>query len=63
MSEPGLTVVDVATVDDETAVAGHAAVVARWATTSVEHTFRDAGQAGVRLHCYLDLRQPLTTEL
>ncbi|MER7195930.1 DUF6207 family protein [Streptomyces flaveolus] len=25
----------------------------------MERTTRDAGQAGVRLRCYLDLRQPL----
>ncbi|MFG2691704.1 DUF6207 family protein [Streptomyces sp. NPDC048405] len=36
-----------------------AALAARWATTSVERTTRDAGQPGVRLRCYLDLRQPL----
>lgn len=60
VSEPGLIVVDVAAADDETAFAFHAALSARWATTSVERTTRDAGQAGVRLRCYLDLRQPLT---
>jgi hypothetical protein len=59
VSEPGLVVVDVAAADDETAVAFHAALAARWATTSVERTTRDAGQAGARLRCYLDLRQPL----
>ncbi|MCG8970256.1 DUF6207 family protein [Streptomyces sp. CL12-4] len=57
VSEPGLVVVDVAAADDETAFAFHAALAARWATTSVERTTRDAGQAGLR--CYLDLRQPL----
>ncbi|MFD8273235.1 DUF6207 family protein [Streptomyces flaveolus] len=56
---PGLSVVDVAAADDETAFAFHAALAARWATTSVERTTRDTGQAGVRLRCYLDLRQPL----
>ncbi|MEU7213882.1 DUF6207 family protein [Streptomyces sp. NPDC044989] len=35
------------------------ALAARWATTSVERTTRDPGQPGVRLRCYLDLRQPL----
>ncbi|WP_203592119.1 MULTISPECIES: DUF6207 family protein [unclassified Streptomyces] len=59
VSEPGLIVVDVAA-DDETAFAFHAALSARWATTSVERTTRDADQEGVRLRCYLDLRQPLT---
>jgi hypothetical protein len=54
VSEPGLVVVDVAAADDETAFAFHATLAARWATTSVERTTRDAGQAGVRLRCYLD---------
>ncbi|REH18409.1 hypothetical protein SAMN05428941_0104 [Streptomyces sp. 2114.2] len=59
VSEPGLVVVDVAAADDETAFAFHTALAARWATTSVERTTRDAGQPGVRLRCYLDLRQPV----
>ncbi len=59
VSEPGLVVLDVAAADDETAFAFHAALAAQWARTSVERTTRDAGQAGVRLRCYLDLRQPL----
>ncbi|MFF0706426.1 DUF6207 family protein [Streptomyces tendae] len=59
VSEPGLVVVDVAAADDETAFAFHTALAARWATTSVERTTRDAGQPGVRLRCYLDLRQPM----
>ncbi|MGW8743642.1 DUF6207 family protein [Streptomyces sp. NPDC055794] len=59
MSKPSLIVVDVAAADDETAFAFHAALTARWATTSVERTTREAGQPGVRLRCYLDLRQPI----
>ncbi|MCZ9351313.1 DUF6207 family protein [Streptomyces mutabilis] len=59
VSEPGLVVVDVAAADDETAFAFHAVLAARWATTSVERTTREAGQPGVRLRCYLDLRQPI----
>ncbi|WP_461712280.1 DUF6207 family protein [Streptomyces sp. DSM 41013] len=59
VSESGLVVVDVAAADDETAFAFHTALAARWATTSVERTTRDAGQPGVRLCCYLDLRQPM----
>ncbi|WP_239106211.1 DUF6207 family protein [Streptomyces rubrogriseus] len=59
VSEPGLVVVDVAAADDETAFAFHTALAARWAATSVERTTRDPGQPGVRLRCYLDLRQPL----
>jgi hypothetical protein len=60
VSEPGLVVVDVAAADDETAFTFHTALAARWATTSVERTTREAGQPGVRLRCYLDLRQPLS---
>ncbi|MFC7898185.1 DUF6207 family protein [Streptomyces sp. NPDC057381] len=30
----------------------------RWATMPVERTARDTGQSGVRLRCYLGLRQP-----
>lgn len=59
VSEPGLIVVDVAAADDETAFAFHTALAARWATASVERTTREAGQPGVRLRCYLGLRQPL----
>ncbi|WND32912.1 DUF6207 family protein (plasmid) [Streptomyces sp. BB1-1-1] len=57
VSEPGLIVVDVAAADDATAFAFHTALASRWATTSVECTTREAGQPGVRLRCYLDLRQ------
>ncbi|MFE4550744.1 DUF6207 family protein [Streptomyces sp. NPDC056785] len=31
-----------------------------WAATSVERTTRDPGQPGVRLRCYLDMRQRLS---
>ncbi|MGW0191142.1 DUF6207 family protein, partial [Streptomyces sp. NPDC003362] len=43
VSEPGLVVVGVVAADDETAFAFHAALAARWATTSVERTSGDAG--------------------
>ncbi|MEU5445141.1 DUF6207 family protein [Streptomyces griseofuscus] len=32
----------------------------RWATA--EHARRDPGEPGVRLRCYLDLRQPLDSQ-
>ncbi|WP_420710334.1 DUF6207 family protein [Streptomyces sp. HNS054] len=35
-------------------------LAARWATATAEHTTRDPGQPGVRLRCYLDLRQPVS---
>ncbi|MGW7410375.1 DUF6207 family protein [Streptomyces sp. NPDC054833] len=32
----------------------------RWATSPAQHTTRDAGEPGVRLRSYLDLRQPIS---
>ncbi|MGW7513896.1 DUF6207 family protein [Streptomyces massasporeus] len=60
VSEPGLLVVDVAAADDATALAFQQLLADRWATATAEQTTRDAGQPGVRLRCYLDLRQQLT---
>lgn len=57
LSEPGLVVVDIAAADDDTALAFQAALAARWATATVGRTTRDPGEPGVRLRCYLDLRQ------
>ncbi|MES9524139.1 DUF6207 family protein [Streptomyces capoamus] len=57
VSEPGLVVVDIAAADDQTAFAFHEALALVWATTAVERTNRDPGQPGVRLRCYLDMRQ------
>ncbi|MFI1726477.1 DUF6207 family protein [Streptomyces sp. NPDC020489] len=59
VSWPGLVVVDVAAADDDTALAFQQLLAERWATATEEHTTRDAGEPGVRLRCYLDLRQPL----
>ncbi|MBY8846689.1 DUF6207 family protein [Streptomyces sp. SP2-10] len=59
VSEPGLVVLDIAAADDETAFTFHAVLAGMWATTSVERTTRDPGQPGVRLRCYLDMRQRL----
>jgi hypothetical protein len=56
VSEPGLVVVvDVAATDDATALAFQHELAERWATAT-----REPGQPGVRLRCYLDLRQQLT---
>ncbi|MFF8974970.1 DUF6207 family protein [Streptomyces sp. NPDC014995] len=60
VSEPGLVVVDVAAADDDTALAFQQLLAERWAAATAEQTTRDAGQPGVRLRCYLDLRQELT---
>ncbi|WP_433917376.1 DUF6207 family protein [Streptomyces canus] len=57
VSRPGLLVVDVAAADDVTALAFQQLLADRWATAAAEQTTRDAGQPGVRLRCYLDLRQ------
>ncbi|GHE24044.1 DUF6207 family protein [Streptomyces capillispiralis] len=61
LSRPGLVVVDIAAADDETALAFQTALAARWATATTDHTTRDPGEPGVRLRCYLDLRQELST--
>ncbi|CAM5607833.1 DUF6207 family protein [Streptomyces aurantiogriseus] len=60
VSEPGLLVVDVAAADDATVLAFQQLLAERWATATAEQTTRDAGQPGLRLRCYLDLRQQLT---
>ncbi|MFJ3673375.1 DUF6207 family protein [Streptomyces sp. NPDC090106] len=57
--EPGLVVVDVATADDATALAFQQMLADRWATATADRTTRDVSEPGVRLRCYLDLRQPL----
>jgi hypothetical protein len=59
VKEPGLVVVDVAAADAVTALAVQAALAAQWATATADRVTRDPGQPGVRLRCYLDLRQPL----
>ncbi|MFJ7305658.1 DUF6207 family protein [Streptomyces sp. NPDC099088] len=58
LSRPGLLVVDIAAADDATALAFQQLLAERWATATAERTTRDVGQPGVRLRCYLDLRQP-----
>jgi len=55
--EPGLVVVDVAAVDGQTASALQEALASLWAATAVERTTRDVGRPGVRLRCYLGMRQ------
>ncbi|MGZ0200601.1 DUF6207 family protein [Streptomyces sp. RM1] len=62
VSEPGLIVVDVAAGDDETALAFQEAVAAQWATAVADRTTREPGRPGVRLRCYVDLRQSLGTQ-
>ncbi|MGY5118325.1 DUF6207 family protein [Streptomyces sp. 900105755] len=57
VSEPGLVVVDVAAADDATTLAFQQLLADRWATATAQYTTRDAGEPGVRLRCYPDLRQ------
>ncbi|MFJ9250351.1 DUF6207 family protein [Streptomyces sp. NPDC101776] len=59
VSRPGLVVVDVAAAD-ETALAFQQLLTDRWATAPALHTTRDPGEPGVRLRCYLDLRQSIS---
>ncbi|GAA3798372.1 DUF6207 family protein [Streptomyces coacervatus] len=59
VQEPGLVVVDVAAADAATALALQDALAAQWATAKADRVTRDPGQPGVRLRCYVDLRQPL----
>ncbi|WTB44135.1 DUF6207 family protein [Streptomyces sp. NBC_00827] len=57
--EPGLVVVDIAAADDATVLAFQEALAGRWATATADRATQDAGRPGVRLRCFLDLRQPL----
>ncbi|MGW4759146.1 DUF6207 family protein [Streptomyces chartreusis] len=57
VAEPGLVVVEAAAADDKTAFAFQEALAARWATATADRTMRSPGEPGVRLRCYLDLRQ------
>lgn len=59
--EPGLVVVDVAAADSATALTFQDALAARWATAAAEHVTHLPGQPGVRLRCFLDLRQPVAS--
>jgi hypothetical protein len=57
VSAPGLVVVVVAAADDATALAVQQLLAERWATAASQRTTRDVCEPGVRLRCYLDLRQ------
>ncbi|WP_406498738.1 DUF6207 family protein [Streptomyces sp. NBC_01604] len=45
--------------DAATALALQEALAAQWVTATADRVTRDPGQPGVRMRCYLDLRQPL----
>jgi hypothetical protein len=57
VAEPGLAVVEIAAADDETAFAVQELLAARYAIAPAHRTTREPGQPGVRLRCFLDLRQ------
>ncbi|MEU2271960.1 DUF6207 family protein [Streptomyces olindensis] len=59
LSEPGLAVIEVAAADDQTVLAVQELLAERWATAPADHTTRAPGEPGVRLRCYLDVRQEL----
>ncbi|MDQ0935102.1 DUF6207 family protein [Streptomyces turgidiscabies] len=61
VEQPGLAVVEIAACDDQTALAVQELLAERWATATTERTTRDPGQPGVRLRCYLDVRQELSS--
>jgi hypothetical protein len=57
VAAPGLAVVEVAAADDETAFAIQELLAARCAIAPADRTTREPGEPGVRLRCFLDLRQ------
>ncbi|MGW3209011.1 DUF6207 family protein [Streptomyces sp. NPDC001135] len=57
VAEPGLAVVEIAACDDQTALAVQELLAARCAIAPSDPTTRDPGEPGVRLRCFLDLRQ------
>ncbi|MDG9709475.1 DUF6207 family protein [Streptomyces sp. DH10] len=57
VAEPGLAVVEIAAADDETALAIQELLAARCAIAPADRTTREPGEPGVRLSCFLDLRQ------
>jgi hypothetical protein len=59
LAEPGLAVVEVEAADDQTAFAVQDLLAGRWATGPADRTTRVPGEPGVRLRCYLDVRQEL----
>lgn len=59
VAQPGLAVVDIAAADDATALAIQK-LLARWcALAPADQMTRGAGEPGVRLRCFLDMRQSL----
>ncbi|WP_371099946.1 DUF6207 family protein [Streptomyces sp. PU_AKi4] len=57
VTEPRLAVVEVAAADDETAFAIQELLATQCAVAAADRTIHEPGEPGVRLRCYLDLRQ------
>ncbi|MCX5254997.1 DUF6207 family protein [Streptomyces canus] len=57
VEQPALAVVEVAAADDETSLAVPDLLAARCAIAAADRTTREPGEPGVRLRCFLDLRQ------
>ncbi|MFG3517633.1 MULTISPECIES: DUF6207 family protein [Streptomyces] len=57
LCEPGLLVIDVAGLDDDTVYAFQNTIARTWAASTADRTTRDVGQPGVRLRLYVDMRQ------
>lgn len=57
VAEPGLAVIEVAAYDDATAFAVQELLAARCAIAQADRTVREPGEPGIRLRCFLDLRQ------
>jgi hypothetical protein len=62
VAQPGLAVVAVAACDDQTAFVIQELLAGRWATATTDRTTRVPGEPGVRLRCYLDVRQELAPQ-
>ncbi|CAM5325729.1 DUF6207 family protein [Streptomyces chartreusis] len=60
LAEPGLAVVEIAAADDATAFAVQELLAGRCTVAQADRTTRDPGEPGVRLRCFLDLRQAPT---
>lgn len=58
MSEPGLVVLDITALDEETAAAVMSRLDELWATSGVGLVRRVAGEPGVRARLYADIRRP-----
>ncbi|MGS2592011.1 DUF6207 family protein [Streptomyces hebeiensis] len=54
---PGPAMAEIAATDEETALPVREPLAARYAIAPADHTTREPGEPGVRLRCFLNLRQ------